>query len=95
MNFTITLDRVLVKQDAKQEKTLGGFFIPEVIQEKSDRGTAVMVGPGKLTKNGDIIPMTVNVDDRVLFSIKDALAVKVDGQDYLVLKEDDIIAIVD
>ena len=96
MNFEPLLDRVLVLQDPGQNRTASGFFIPEVIVEKADRGTVVATGPGKpAPKTGELLPMNVSVDDRVLFSLKDALPVRVDGVDYLVLKQDDIIAIID
>ena len=95
MNFKPTFDRVLVDQDNKETKTAGGLIIPDVLAEAVNRGTVLATGPGKSTKNGEIIPVAINVGERILFAPEAGLKVTVDGADYLVLKEDEIIAIVD
>ena len=96
MNFRPTDDRVLVNKDPVEEKTSSGLFIPVAGAEAVNRGTVLAVGPGRYTKNGDNrIPVEIKPNDRVLFAPGSGLQVKVDGTVYLVLKEDEIIAIVE
>lgn len=95
MNFKPMFDRVLVKQADPETKTASGFIIPDASVEKANTGTVLAVGPGKNTKDGVLIPVTVEVDNRVMFAPGAGIKVKVDGEDMLVLKEDDIIAVVD
>ena len=96
MNFRPTDDRVLVNQDPVEEKTSSGLFIPVTGADAVNRGTVLAVGPGRYNKKGDArIPCDVAVNDRVLFAPGSGLQVKVEGVIYLVLKEDEIIAIVE
>ena len=96
MNFRPMLDRILVDQDAKETKTSSGLFIPDTSAEAVNRGTVLAVGSGKApVKGGDVIPVSINIGERVLYAPGSGLKVTVDGVDYLVLKEEEVIAIVD
>lgn len=95
MNFKPMFDRVLVKQDPSETTTSSGFIIPDSTAEKANTGTVLAVGPGKFTKNNTLLPMTVKVNDKIMFSPGSGIKVKVDGLDLLVLVEDEIIAVVE
>ena len=88
-------DRVLIKPDKAEEKTASGLFISSGAQEKPQRGTVVAVGAGKLDENGNRIPMDVKVDDVVIYGKYGGNEVKVDGEDYLLMRDSDIYAIVE
>lgn len=88
-------DRVLVKPDAAEEKTASGLYIASNAQEKPQRGTVVAVGTGKLTDAGERLPMDVKVGDVVIYGKFGGNEVKVDGEDYLLLRADDIYAVVE
>lgn len=88
-------DRVLVRQAEPETKTSSGFFIPDSSVEKANTGTVLAVGPGKITKDGQTIAMPVEVNNRVMFAPGAGIKVKVDGEEMLVLKEEELIAIVD
>ena len=89
-------DRVLVDQDPVETKTSSGIFLHHEAADAVNRGTVLAVGPGRPTKKGDaIIPVDIKVNERVLFPPGSGLQVKVEGVTYLVLKEDEIIAIVE
>ncbi|GFM35739.1 co-chaperone GroES [Desulfovibrio psychrotolerans] len=93
MNLKPLSDRVLVKRLEAEEKTAGGLYIPDTAKEKPSRGEVVAVGPGKV-ENGNAIAMTVAVGNRVLFNKYAGSEIKIDGVDYLVMREDDILAII-
>ena len=95
MNFKPMGDRVLVEAAPVETKTKSGFFIPDTLAEKTNTGTVLAVGPGKTTKDGVVIPVSVNVDDRVMYIPGSGIPVKVDGENFLVLKEEELIAVVD
>lgn len=88
-------DRVLVKPDSAEEKTAGGLFLSSGSQEKPQRGTVVAVGAGKLDDDGDRIPMDVKVGDVVIYGKYGGNEVKVDGEDYLLMRDSDIYAVVE
>ena len=88
-------DRVLVKRLESEEKTAGGLFIPDTAKEKPSRGQVIAVGPGKYGDDGKRMAMAVKKGDTVLFSKYSGTEVKLDGEDHLVLREDDILAIID
>ncbi len=94
MNLKPLSDRVLVKRLESEEKTAGGLFIPDTAKEKPSRGEVVAVGPGKAADDGKVIPMTVKTGDVVLFNKYAGTEVKLDGVDHLVMREDDILAII-
>ncbi len=87
-------DRVLVKRLEGEEKTAGGLFIPDTAKEKPSKGEVVAVGPGKTTDDGKKLVMTVKAGDLVLFNKYAGTEIKLDGVDHLVLREDDVLAII-
>ena len=88
-------DRVIVKRLDNERKTASGVVIPDNAAEKPDQGEIMAVGPGKRDENGKIITMDVKVGDKVLFGKYSGQEFKLDGQDLLHMREDDIIGIVD
>ena len=88
-------DRILVKRLEEEEKTKGGIIIPDSAKEKPAEGEIIAVGPGKTNDNGDRVPVEVKAGDRVLFSKYGGTDVKLDGVDYLIMREDDILGIVE
>ena len=86
-------DRVVVKPSQKEEVTKSGIVLPDTAKEKPQEGTIIAVGSGKLTDKGDRQPLEVKEGDRVLFAKYGGTEFKLDGEDYLVLKENDILAI--
>jgi len=87
-------DRVVVKPSAKEEVTKSGIVIPDTAKEKPQEGTVIAVGSGRLLDNGDRAPIDVREGDRVLFAKYGGTEFKLDGEEYLVLKENDILAII-
>ncbi len=87
-------DRVVVKPAAREEVTKSGIVIPDTAKEKPQEGIVIAVGNGRLLDNGDRSPIDVAKGDRVLFAKYGGTEFKLDGEDYLVLKENDILAIV-
>ena len=88
-------DRVVVKRLENETKTASGIVIPDNAAEKPDQGEVLAVGPGRLDEDGDRIKMDVKVGDRVLFGKYSGQAVKVEGDELLVMREEDIMAVVD
>jgi len=88
-------DRVLVKRIELEGKTAGGIIIPDTAKEKPMEGEVVAVGPGARNEAGHLVALDVKAGDRVLFGKWSGTEIKVDGQDYLVMKESDIVGIVD
>ena len=95
MKFKPLRDRVLVKYSPEDEKTAGGLFIPETAKEKPQRGTIIEVGPGKITDDGKRQPMEVKVGDTVLFENYSGSKIKIDEEEYLIIREEDILGIVE
>jgi chaperonin GroES len=95
MKVTPLNDRVLVLRIDQEEKTAGGIIIPDTAKEKPQEGKVVAVGPGKLDQEGKRISMDVKKDDRVLFSKYGGTDIKIDGVEHLILREDDILGIVE
>jgi chaperonin GroES len=87
-------DRILVKRLEGEEKTAGGIIIPDSAKEKPAEGEIVAVGPGKLNDAGERVAMDVAVGDRVLFSKYGGTEVKLDGEDFLIMREDDILGVI-
>ncbi len=87
-------DRVLVKRLESEEKTAGGIIIPDSAKEKPAEGEVVAVGPGKLNEAGQRVALNIAVGDRVLFSKYGGTDVKLDGEDFLIMREDDILGVV-
>ena len=88
-------DRVLVKRLETEEKTAGGLYIPDTAKEKLSKGQVVAVGPGKVGDNGERTVLAVKAGDEVLFNKYAGTEVKLDGVDHLVMREEDILAIID
>ncbi|MFO1017483.1 MAG: co-chaperone GroES [Hyphomonadaceae bacterium] len=88
-------DRVLVKRVKEEEKTRGGIIIPETAQEKPQEGEVVAVGPGARDEDGERVELDVKVGDRILFGKWSGTEVKVDGEELLIMKESDILGIIE
>ncbi len=86
-------DRVVVRPAAKEEVTKSGIVIPDTAKEKPQEGVVVAVGSGKLLDNGDRVPLEIKEGDRVLYAKYGGTEFKLDGEDYLVLRESDVLAI--
>lgn len=95
MNLRPLQDRILVKRVEEETKTAGGLFIPETAKEKPQRGEIVAAGKGKKTEDGKVLPLDVKVGDKVLFGKYAGTEIKVEGEDYLIMREDDILAVVE
>ena len=87
-------DRVIIKRLDNERKTASGIVIPESAAEKPDQGEILAVGPGKRTEDGKVLPVDVKVGDKVLFGKYAGQSVKVDGEELLVIREDEILAVV-
>jgi chaperonin GroES len=88
-------DRVIVRRVEEERRSAGGIVIPDTATEKPIRGEVVAVGRGKILENGEVRPMDVKVGDRVLFGKYSGTEVKVEGQELLVMREEDIMAILE
>jgi chaperonin GroES len=86
-------DRVIVQRIDAENKTSGGIIIPESVKEKPSEGKVIAVGNGALTAEGKVIPMNVQVGDLILFAKWGGNEIKIDGEDYIIMKESDILAI--
>ena len=93
MKFRPLHDRVLIEVLDSEEKTSGGIIIPDTAKEKPQEGEVVAVGPGKRLDNGSVQEMGLKKGDKILFSKYGGTDVKVDGDDYLIMREDDILGI--
>lgn len=94
MNIKPLADRVVVKSLEPVEKTKGGIYVPDTAQEKPQEGEIVAVGSGKMTEEGKQIKMEVKVGDKVLYGKYSGTEVTVEGEEYLIMRESDILAIV-
>ena len=95
MNIKPLADKVLVKPaDSAENKTSGGIIIPDTAKEKPVEGEIVAAGPGRTDENGKVIPMNVKVGDKVLYSKYGGTELKYDGKEYLIMSENDILAII-
>jgi chaperonin GroES len=95
MNIRPLHDRVIIKRMEEERTSPGGIVIPDTAAEKPIRGEVVAVGKGKLMENGDVRPLDVKVGDKVLFGKYSGTEVKVDGQDLLVMREEDVMAVIE
>lgn len=95
MKFRPLHDRVVVKRIDAEEKTRGGIIIPDTAREKPQEGEVVAVGPGARGEAGKLVPLDLKVGDRVLFGKWSGTEVKIDGQDLLIMKESDIMGVVE
>lgn len=88
-------DRLVVEAAAKEHTTASGIILPDSAQEKPQRGTVLAVGPGKRLDSGQLAPIDVNVGDVVLYGKYGGTEITVDGKDYVILRADDVLAVVD
>lgn len=88
-------DRVIVKRIAEEEKTKGGIIIPDTAKEKPQEGRVVAVGKGKVNEDGKIIPLDVKVNDRILFGKYSGSEINIDGEEHLIMREEDILGIIE
>jgi chaperonin GroES len=95
MHFRPLHDRVLVRRIEAEEKTPGGIIIPDTAKEKPQEGEIVAAGPGARNEQGQLIPIDVKAGDRVLFGKWSGTEVKIDGEDYLIMKESDLLGVVE
>jgi chaperonin GroES len=88
-------DRLLVKREDESEEKIGGIIIPDTAKEKPQRGKVVAAGNGKVTEDGKRVALDVKSGDRILFGKYSGNEVKIDGDDYLILREEDVLAILE
>jgi chaperonin GroES len=86
-------DRILVRRMAEEEKTAGGIIIPDTAKEKPQRGEVVATGKGRITEDGKTLPLEVKVGDKVLFSKYSGTELKLEGTDYLMIREEDVLGV--
>ena len=95
MNFKPLLDRVVLKRVAEENKTAGGIIIPDTAKEKPSQGIVVAVGAGARDEAGHLIPMTLKEGDKVLFGKWSGTEIKINGEDLLIMKESDVLGILE
>ena len=95
MKFRPLHDRVVVRRLEGEEKSKGGIIIPDTAKEKPQEGEIVAVGPGARDEAGKLVPLDVKAGDRILFGKWSGTEVKIDGQEYLIMKESDVMGIVE
>ncbi len=88
-------DRIIVKRLEEEEKTKGGIIIPDSAKEKPIEGKVTAVGDGKIDKNGKKIPLEIKKGDKVLFAKYGGTEIKIDGEEHLMMKEEDVLAIIE
>ena len=94
MNIKPLADRVVVKPLEQEEAKVGSIYIPETAKEKPQEGKIVAAGPGKTSDSGELVKMEVKVGDKVLYGKYSGTEVSIDGEDYLIMRESDILAII-
>jgi len=87
-------DRIVVKRIEEEEKTKGGIIIPDAAKEKPQEGRVIAVGDGKVRENGQKSPLTVKVKDKILFGKYSGSEIKINGEEHLIMREDDVLAII-
>lgn len=88
-------DRVIVKRTEEESKTASGLFIPDTAKEKPQRGEIIAAGPGKKNEDGKIAPLDVKKGDQILFSKYAGTEIKIDGEELLIMREDDIMGVIE
>jgi chaperonin GroES len=88
-------DRVIVKRIEEEEKSKGGIIIPDTAKEKPQEGKVIAVGKGKLNDDGKITPLDIKVNDRILFGKYSGTEIKLDGEEHLIMREDDILGVIE
>ena len=95
MKFRPLHDRVVLRRIEWEDKTKGGIIIPDTVKEKPQEGEVIAVGPGARDESGKLVPLDLKVGDRVLFGKWSGTEVKIDGQDLLIMKEADIMGVIE
>jgi chaperonin GroES len=95
MNIRPLQDRILVKRLESETTTKGGIIIPDSAKEKPAEGKIVAVGKGRIADDGKVIPMDVKVGDKILFSKYGGNEVKIDGEEYLIMRQDDVLGVIE
>ena len=88
-------DRIVIKRLVQEEKTKGGIIIPDTAKEKPVEGQVVAVGNGKVLKNGKVRPLDVKAGDRILFSKYAGTEIKIEGEEHLIMREEDILGVIE
>jgi chaperonin GroES len=88
-------DRLIVKRIAEEEKSKGGIIIPDTAKEKPQEGKVIAVGKGKANEDGKVTPLDVKAGDRVLFGKYAGTEIKIDGEEHLIMREDDILGVIE
>jgi chaperonin GroES len=87
-------DRILVKRTPEEERTAGGLFIPDTAKEKPQRGEIVATGKGRVTEDGKVLPLEVKAGDKILFGKYAGTELKLEGQEFLMMREEDILGVI-
>jgi chaperonin GroES len=87
-------DRILVKRTTEDEKTAGGLYIPDTAKEKPQKGEVVAAGKGRVLEDGKVLPLEIKVGDKILFSKYAGTELKLNGEEYLMMREEDVLGIV-
>lgn len=95
MNIRPLYDRIVVKRIEEKEQIQGGIIIPDTAKEKPQEGEVVAVGRGKRLENGNLVPLDVKVGDRILFGKYSGNEIKLDGVEYLIMREDEVLGIIE
>lgn len=95
LKFRPLYDRILVKRTEQEEKTAGGIYIPETAKEKPIQGKVIATGKGKLQEDGSVRALEVKSGDTILFGKYSGSDIKIDGDEYLIMREDDVLGIID
>ena len=88
-------DRILIKPSESEDKTKGGIIVPDTAKEKSQEGTVVAVGEGKMLEDGKVVPIKVKKGDKVIYAKYSGTEIEINGQDHLILRDEDVLAIVE
>jgi chaperonin GroES len=88
-------DRIVVKRIEQKEQMQGGLYIPDSAKEKPQEGEVVAVGKGKRLEDGKVVPLDVSVGDRILFGMYSGSDIKMDGEEYMIMREDEVLGILD
>jgi chaperonin GroES len=88
-------DRVIVKRIQEEDKTKGGIIIPDTAKEKPQEGKVVAVGKGKANEDGKVVPLDVKVNDRILFGKYSGSEINMDGEEHLIMREEDILGVIE
>ncbi len=95
MKFRPLYDRILVERVESEEKTKGGIIVPDTAKEKPQQGKVIAVGQGKRLEGGKLIPLEVKAGDTILFGKYSGSEIKIEGNEYLIMKEDDVLGLVE